>query len=67
MNSWRAGCGANSHVRFGERAGETVQVQAWNRAPVRFHWATDALDTVRRQVWNDERGGNGRATAGRSP
>jgi transposase len=32
-----------------------------------FHtvqWATDALDTVRRQVWNDERGGNGRATAG---
>jgi transposase len=32
-----------------------------------FHtvqWATDALDTVRRQVWNDERGANGRATAG---
>ncbi len=27
-------------------------------------WATDALDAVRRQVWNDERGGNGRATAG---
>jgi transposase len=32
-----------------------------------FHtvqWATDALDAVRRQVWNDERGGSGRATAG---
>jgi transposase len=32
-----------------------------------FHvvqWATDALDSVRRAVWNSERGGKGRATAG---
>jgi transposase len=32
-----------------------------------FHvvkWATDALDVVRRDVWNAERGGKGRATAG---
>jgi transposase len=32
-----------------------------------FHvvqWATDALDQVRREVWNAERGGKGRATAG---
>ena len=32
-----------------------------------FHvvqWATDALDAVRREVWNAERGGKGRATAG---
>lgn len=32
-----------------------------------FHtvqWATDALDTVRREVWNAERGGRGRTTTG---
>jgi len=32
-----------------------------------FHvvqWATDALDTVRREVWNAERGGKGRTTPG---
>ncbi|MET9603355.1 ISL3 family transposase [Streptomyces sp. NPDC006459] len=32
-----------------------------------FHtvkWATDALDVVRREVWNAERGGKGRATKG---
>ncbi|MFE7395070.1 ISL3 family transposase [Streptomyces sp. NPDC057582] len=32
-----------------------------------FHvvkWATDALDTVRRDVWNAERGGKGRTTTG---
>lgn len=32
-----------------------------------FHvvqWATDALDSVRREVWNTERGGKGRATVG---
>ncbi|MFD4977881.1 ISL3 family transposase [Streptomyces sp. NPDC058424] len=32
-----------------------------------FHvvqWATDALDQVRREVWNTERGGKGRSTAG---
>lgn len=32
-----------------------------------FHvvqWATDSLDSVRREVWNSERGGKGRATAG---
>ena len=32
-----------------------------------FHvvqWATDALDEVRREVWNAERGGKGRSTPG---
>lgn len=32
-----------------------------------FHtvqWATDALDAVRREIWNAERGGKGRATPG---
>jgi Mu transposase, C-terminal domain len=36
-DSWRAGCGANPHVRFGERAGETDQPKGWHRAPVRLH------------------------------
>ncbi len=54
-SSWRARCGANSHGGFGERAGETVQAQAWNRAPVRFHWATEALDEERRASWNHAR------------
>jgi IS30 family transposase len=26
-----------SHVRFGERAGETYQPRCWQRAPVRLH------------------------------
>jgi transposase len=38
-------------------------VQAWNRAPVRFHWAGDALDEVRRQVWNAARRAGMKETA----
>jgi transposase len=44
-----------SHVRFGGRAGETDQPRSWHRAPVRSHWATKALDEVRREVWNAAR------------
>jgi len=51
------------HVRFGERAGETERQKRRHRAPVRLHWATDALDQVRRDVWNNSRGGKARATA----
>ena len=55
-NSRRAGCGANSHVRFGERTGETDQPKRWHRAPVRLHWGTEALDLVRRDAWNNAAG-----------
>jgi len=40
------------HVRFGGRAGETHQPKRWQGAPVRSHWGTQALDVVRRWVWN---------------
>jgi hypothetical protein len=43
------------HVRFGGRAGGTDLPRCRNRAPVRSHWATDALDEVRREVWNTAR------------
>ena len=32
---WRAGCGANPHVRFGGRAGKTGWWKHWYRVPVR--------------------------------
>ncbi|GAB3453706.1 hypothetical protein GCM10027436_54730 [Actinophytocola sediminis] len=35
MSTWRAGCGDESHVRFGGRARETGQQKRWNRARVR--------------------------------
>ena len=35
MITWRAGCGDESHVRFGGRARETDQQKRWNRARVR--------------------------------
>ena len=44
-----------SQVRFGGRAGETGLLRDKNRALVRSHWATDALDEVRRAAWNDAR------------
>ncbi|CAN5883423.1 hypothetical protein BH23ACT2_BH23ACT2_24720 [soil metagenome] len=40
------------HVRFGRRAGETHPQQCRQGAPARSHWATQALDVVRRWVWN---------------
>ena len=41
-----------SHVRFGGRAGETHPPIGGRGAPVRSHWASQALDVVRRWVWN---------------
>jgi hypothetical protein len=35
MVMWRAGCGANSHVRFGGRARETDRLKGRHRALVR--------------------------------
>jgi len=35
MGMWRAGCGANSHVRFGGRARETDRLKGRHRALVR--------------------------------
>jgi transposase len=43
------------HVRFGGRAGETDSQKRKHGAPVRPYWATQALDEVRRQVWNEFR------------
>ena len=40
------------HVRFGGRAGETHPPKGRQGAPVRSHWASQALDVVRRFVWN---------------
>src|SRR5271167_4324917 len=41
-----------SHVRFGGRTGETDLPRCRHRALVRSHWATEALDEVRREEWN---------------
>ena len=38
MDSWRAGCGDNSHVRFGGRAGETGELKGSYRASARPYW-----------------------------
>ena len=56
----------NVHVRFGRRAGETDRTKARHRAPARPHWATDALDEVRRQAWNEARGAVTQRRAGRA-
>ena len=40
------------HVRFGGRARETDRQRRRHGALVRSHWATEALDVVRRWVWN---------------
>jgi Transposase len=40
------------HVRFGGRAGETHPPKDGQGAPVRSHWASQALDIVRRWAWN---------------
>jgi transposase len=54
----------NAHVRFGRRAGETDRPRGRHRAPVRPHWATQCLDDVRRQVWNDARRAGGMMAGG---
>ena len=38
MNTWRAGCGANSHVRFGGRSGKTGGPQDPYRVSFRPYW-----------------------------
>jgi transposase len=43
------------HVRFGGRAGGTDLPRCRNRAPVRSHLGTKALDVVRRQEWQQMR------------
>src|SRR5437016_6182935 len=50
-------------VRFGGRAGETDLPKCRHRAPVRSHWCTDALDEVRRDVWNAARKGGMKSLA----
>ncbi|MFG1955574.1 transposase, partial [Micromonospora sp. NPDC048830] len=53
---------ANSHVRFGERAGETDQPKRWHRAPVRLHLANRAVTEVRRRMTVTQRGRRGRGS-----
>ncbi len=53
----------NAHVRFGRRAGETDRPRGRHRAPVRPHWASDAVDEVRRTEWNLLRRTGGAAAA----
>jgi transposase len=38
MNTWRAGCGANSHVRFGGRSEETGGLEGPHRVSLRPYW-----------------------------
>jgi transposase len=45
----------NSHVRFGGRPAETERPKGRHRAAGRPYLATDALDELRREVWNDAR------------
>ena len=51
------------HNGFGERHRETDQPRGWHRAPGRPHWATKALDEVRREVWNAARKGGQKTLA----
>ena len=47
----------------GGGTGETDQPRGWHRAPGRPHWATKALDEVRREVWNAARKGGQKTVA----
>ena len=51
------------HVRFGGRTGETHPPKGGQGAPVRSHWATKALDEVRRDTWNAARRDGQKAVA----
>ena len=53
--SWRAGCGGSRTSGSGDGPGKRASRNAGHRAPARSHWATDALDVVRRSTWNDAR------------
>jgi transposase len=48
-----------AHVRFGRRPGETHLPKDRNGAPGRSHWATKALDEVRRDLWRRLKNTNG--------
>lgn len=50
VDSWRAGCRANWHVRFGGRVGETGQSRGWYRAPARPNWG-DGPRIGGRKTW----------------
>jgi transposase len=56
VDSWRAGCRANWHVRFGGRVGETGQSRGWYRASARPNWGKTlptviaCLDTTMRRL-----------------
>ena len=45
----------NSHAGFGGRPAETERPKGRHRAAGRPYAATDALDTIRREVWNEAR------------
>jgi hypothetical protein len=45
----------NSHAGFGGRPAETERPKGRHRAAGRPYLATDALDQVRREVWNEAR------------
>ena len=48
-NSWRAGCPANGHVRFGGRTGETERPRGRHRAPARPYFYL--LESAGFQTW----------------
>lgn len=45
----------DSHAGFGGRPAETERPKGRHRAAGRPYLSTDALDEVRREVWNDTR------------
>lgn len=65
MNVWRARCGETRTPGSGGGTGETDRQRCRHRAPGRPHWATKALDEVRRGLWNELRrtGRTGQAAA----
>src|SRR4029077_15615910 len=48
-NSWRAGCPANGHVRFGGGTGETERPRGRHRAPARPYFYL--LESAGFQTW----------------
>ena len=66
MTSWRAGCGESRTSGSGGGPGKRTGRNGRHRAPGRPHWATEALDEVRRQAWNEARGAVTRRRAGRA-
>src|SRR5204863_5219782 len=50
--SWRAGCGGSRTSGSGDGPEKPTRRNGRQGAPVRSHWATDALDVERRRAWN---------------